>query len=177
MKKFLIIFVFVPVVFLGCGEDQKTGGATKQQTASKSPVPEKKKTKIEKKKEEKKEEEKEKEYSYNPEGKRNPFASLFDVKKPVEPVREEPLTPLERFGLEQFRLLGAIVGIGEPRAMIAAPDGKSYVVTPGTRIGKNRGEVVKITSEGVFVEERYYDYTGEVRKNIRVIELPEEEGE
>ncbi|NIR47969.1 pilus assembly protein PilP, partial [candidate division KSB1 bacterium] len=74
-----------------------------------------------------------------------------------------PLTPLQKFDLEQLRLIGVIVGRGEPRAMVIAPDGKSFILKKGTKIGKNNGSIVEISTESVLVNEKYFDFTGEVK--------------
>jgi len=114
-------------------------------------------------------------YVYDPTGRRDPFAPLTMVKKTVG-QQETPMTPLQKFDLGQLRLIGVIVGKGEPRAMVVAPDGKSYVLKKGIKVGRNDGTVVDISPEEVSVEERYYDFSGEIRKSIQTIQLPKREG-
>ncbi|WP_305042485.1 pilus assembly protein PilP [Geoalkalibacter sp.] len=114
-------------------------------------------------------------YVYNPVGKRDPFQSLLDIRKPVA-TRAEPKTPLEQFDLDQMRLVGSIVGMAQPRAMLMAPDGKSYIVRVGTKLGKNNGVVVAIEKDRIVVEERFYDFADEVRTSRQSIELPKREG-
>lgn len=116
------------------------------------------------------------EYAYDPVGRRDPFAALTEVRRPVIETEDVPMTPLQNYDLERLRLGGVIVGMKVPKAMLLAPDGKSYIVRPGTRVGKNHGTVVKITRDAVLVEELYYDFSGEIRKNIQAIELPKKEG-
>lgn len=118
-----------------------------------------------------------KEYAYDSTGRRDPFVPLVATKA-AEPIDEQQrmITPLQSFDLTQLQLLGVIVGLGDPSAMVLAPDKKSYILKIGTKVGPNNGTVTGITSEGVFVEEIYYDYTGDVRKNIQAIKLPEREG-
>jgi type IV pilus assembly protein PilP len=114
-------------------------------------------------------------YVYNPSGRRDPFEPLTMVRKSV--AREDvPLTPLQTYDLGQLRLIGVIVGKGEPRAMVSAPDGKSYILKKGIKIGKNDGVVVGIKPEAVLVEERYYDFSGIMRKTTESIQLPKREG-
>ncbi|MDY6849753.1 MAG: pilus assembly protein PilP [Geoalkalibacter sp.] len=113
-------------------------------------------------------------YVYDPTGKRDPFQSLLEIRKPVVP--DEPQTPLQTFDLDQLRLVGSIVGMKEPRAMVSAPDGKAYIVKIGTKIGKNNGVVVKILNDRIEIKESFYDFTGEVRTGIQTIQLPEREG-
>ncbi|BCR04682.1 type IV pilus assembly protein PilP [Desulfuromonas versatilis] len=114
-------------------------------------------------------------YAYDPSGRRDPFTPLLEVKRPMA-VSDEPLTPLQRFDLSQLRLIGVIIGKGEPRAMVVAPDGKSFILKKGIKVGKNDGTVAAITKDGVEVEERYYDFSGEVRRSIQAIQLPQREG-
>lgn len=114
-------------------------------------------------------------FVYNPVGRRDPFRSLLEVRKPVA-ERREPQTPLEQFDLSQIRMVGAIIGMDRPRAMVNAPDGKSYIVTIGTRMGKNNGKVVSIDQNSIVVEESFYDFADEVRTSRQAIELPKREG-
>jgi len=124
-------------------------------------------------------------YRYPRIDKRDPFKPLVEVKKKAQksPVREsaavpeDELTPLQKVDIERLRLLGIIVGKNAPRAMVDAPDGKSYILKKGTKVGKNNGEVVDIAAEVVLVRERYQDFTGEMHENIVEIRLPAREGD
>jgi type IV pilus assembly protein PilP len=115
-------------------------------------------------------------FVYDPAGRRDPFESLVALKKPTGPALDAPKTPLQGYELGQLRLIGVIIGKGQPRAMVVAPDGKSYILTKGVRVGKNEGIVKNITSEAVTIEEQYVEFTGEVRKAIQLIQLPKREG-
>lgn len=100
------------------------------------------------------------EYFYNPVGKRDPFKEYVG-----EPVKEEiaaSRVPLEQYDLDELVLTGIVWGISDPRALIRAPDGYSYIVKTNSRIGKNRGRVSRITRRQVFVEEEYRDPTGKL---------------
>lgn len=116
-----------------------------------------------------------KEFVYDPAGKRDPFRPLVAVRLPAEDANV-PLTPLQKFELSQFRLIGVIVGKGEPRAMVVAPGGKSYVLKKGQKIGKNHGVVIDIDSETVQIEEKFLDLAGSVTKSIQEISLPPRQG-
>lgn len=111
-------------------------------------------------------------YVYNPAGKRDPFQSPVQALKVPAPSELEPLTPLQQFDLGQLRIVGVIVGKGEATAMVIVPGGKSFILRKGVKVGKNQGVVVKITPESVQIEEKYYDFSGEVRKTIQEIRLP-----
>ncbi len=115
-------------------------------------------------------------FVYDPAGRRDPFESLVALKKSTGPALDAPKTPLQGYELGQLRLIGVIVGKGQPRAMVVAPDGKSYILSKGIKVGKNEGVVKDITSEAVKIEEQYFEFTGEVRKSIQLIQLPKREG-
>jgi type IV pilus assembly protein PilP len=114
-------------------------------------------------------------FVYDPSGKRDPFEALLAVRKPIVPDAV-PLTPLQEYDLGQFRLIGAIVGKGEPRAMVEAPGGKPFMLKKGVKIGKNNGVILEITKAEVVVEEKYYDFSGAVRTNVNKIQFPPREG-
>ena len=48
-----------------------------------------------------------------------------------------------------------------PRALIADPGGRSFVIQQGSRLGKNEGRVVDIDDNVVLVRETYVNYAGE----------------
>jgi type IV pilus assembly protein PilP len=114
-------------------------------------------------------------YSYDPAGRRDPFEVLVELRKPVIVV-DEPLTPLQQVDLGQLRLIGLIVGKGVPMAMVSAPGGKSYILKKGVKVGRNNGVVIGVDPEGVSVQEKYYDFAGDVRESVQKIELPKREG-
>lgn len=172
-KKRILVALLSLIFFAGCGEDVQKASTSPDPAARKEV---KKKTVPKPPEEETGEDEEESAYTYIPAGKRDPFRSLLDIQRPVAPQQEEPLTPLQRVELQQLTLLGVIVGLEEPKAMVLAPDGKSYILKKGTKVGKNNGKVVEINSEGVFIEETYYDFAGEVKTNTKSLELPDQEG-
>lgn len=99
------------------------------------------------------------EYFFNPTGKRDPFKTYVpDVSEGVK----VPRSPLERYSLNELALAGIVWGISDPRALMKAPDGYSYIVRANTRVGKNRGRVSKITKKSVYIEEEYRDPAGKV---------------
>lgn len=168
---YLICGIFACTSLVACVEEESsTSGAQTKKVVAKPPS---KKVAPPVKKEE---EEKEVEFAYVTEGRRDPFVPLSRIKKPLESVSDEPETPLQSYDIVQFRLVGVIVGRGEPKAMVVAPDSKSYVLAKGVKIGKNNGVVVDITNQSIFIKEKYYDYTGNVIENIQEITVPKREG-
>ncbi|MDY0189327.1 MAG: pilus assembly protein PilP [Desulfuromonas sp.] len=107
---------------------------------------------------------------------RDPFTSLLEVRNPLQ-EDSEPQTPLQQFGLKELRLSAIVVGKGEPRALVVAPDKKAYLLNVGVKIGRNHGVVTDITEDVVIVEERFRDFSGGLRTEIQKITLPNREGE
>lgn len=114
-------------------------------------------------------------YIYVTENRRDPFQPFLLIKRPVD-ADLSAQTPLQQYETLQYKLSGIIVGYGQPMAMVIAPDGKSYVVRKGMKIGKSGGTVVQINKEGFLVEEKYRDLTDVVRTNMLEIKLPKREG-
>jgi type IV pilus assembly protein PilP len=116
-------------------------------------------------------------FVYNPSGRRDPFLGLLAVKKPVGAQQAQPQTPLQEYELGQFRLTGVIRNASGPAAMVMAPGGKSYVVKKGVKIGKNGGTIIAIENNRIVVEERYYDFAGELRRDRQEIRFPNKAGD
>lgn len=128
-------------------------------------------------------------FTYNPAGRRDPFMSL--VKKISTTVAKPKvnLGPLGKYELGQLRLMAMMVVDGTPRAMVKAPDGKSYTVKNGDLVGPSGGVVVRIETKKievdkitgqriekspdriVVVETGVDSYTGKMIKEERYIEM------
>jgi type IV pilus assembly protein PilP len=118
-------------------------------------------------------------YVYETVERRDPFVPLVSdkpVTKPGEGPVDGQLTPLQQYALDQFRLIGVIIGKGQPAAMVAAPDGKGYVLRRGVKIGKNNGVVISISASSVVVEEQNLDFSGALLKNQVELKLTKAEG-
>ncbi len=168
----LICGIFVCTCLTGCFEDESVSSTSS--TTTKKVAAKKRSKKVAPP--QAKPEKKEVAFAYVAEGRRDPFVPLSRIKKPMSASDNEPATPLQSYDIAQFRLAGVIVGKGEAKAMVIAPDGKSYVLARGVKIGKNNGVVVDINSEAILVKEKYYDYSGNVIENIQVITVPKREG-
>jgi type IV pilus assembly protein PilP len=116
-------------------------------------------------------------FSYNPEGVRDPFGSLLRIKKDEDTIPEELLTPLQRVPVTDLRVEGIILMGKKSVAHVIAPDGKPYIVTVGTLMGRNDGKVVRITSEELVVEEQFEDYLGRKFKQETALRLRKKEEE
>ena len=96
-------------------------------------------------------------FTYSPKGRRDPFKPLVQKNTPIiqkNTQRPEKIKgPLEKFELSQFRLIAILVVKGTPRAMVKAPDGKSYTVKVGEYIGMNDGIVKNIETKVIEVDD------------------------
>lgn len=94
---------------------------------------------------------------YSPKGRRDPFKPLIQDKTNITKAKkgrsEKFKGPLEKFELSQYRLIAIIIVNGVPRAMVKAPDGKSYTVNIGDYIGMNDGSVKKIEMKVVVIDD------------------------
>ncbi len=108
-------------------------------------------------------------YTYNPAGRRDPFAPIITKEEKKAKAGDRP--PLERYNLSEFKLTGLIwQGFGY-NALVEGPDGKGYVVRVGTIMGPNRGVVKKITQEKMVIEEKFKNFSGGTERKEIVIEL------
>ena len=108
-------------------------------------------------------------FSYNPAGKRDPFAPLIVKEDQKALTGERP--PLERYNIYEFKLSGIVWGGFGYSAMVEGPDGKGYFVHVGTIIGQNKGIVKKITQNTMVIEEKFKTISGESDRKEVVLEL------
>ena len=113
---------------------------------------------------------------YDSLGKIDPFKPLIQ-EKPLEitPVFDKKpkriLTPLEKIGLSQVRLVAVIIMKNRQIAMVEEASGKGYEVRLGTYIGKNHGKVFKIKQNSILVKEFVKNYKGRVEEHVREIKF------
>lgn len=89
-------------------------------------------------------------YTYSPVGKRNPFQSTFEAMRPDDRRRR---TLLERYELDQLRLVAVMSGTASPRAMVEDPAGRGHIVRIGTLVGRNGGQVSRIGRRHIAIHE------------------------
>jgi len=94
---------------------------------------------------------------------RDPFRSATLQKKMVARPREN-LSPLERFELNQLKIVGIVWDMKEPRAMVEDTTGLGYTIKVGAPIGANDGVVKAIHRNEIIVEEFYHDVYGARKK-------------
>lgn len=112
---------------------------------------------------------------YDSKGKIDPFESLIQD-KPVEPspADDQPkrvLTPLEKVGLNQLRLVAVILMEKRQLAMVEEASGKGYEVSIGTYIGKNQGRVSEIKESSIVITELVRDFKGRLKERVQEIKL------
>jgi len=101
-------------------------------------------------------------FHYDPKGKPDPFKPFVDAELALRKLKEAqvkkqqqklPLSPLQRAGIEQFKLVG--IGGNEKGRTAVVQDmaGKYYTLSIGTPIGMNNGKVARILGDKVIVEE------------------------
>ena len=131
-------------------------------------------------KEEKKSDEQVTQYHYNPMGKKDPFLPLIreSGKITAKILGEGPLTPLQKYSLAELRLVAVLLAGEQSKAMVEDSKGDGYILSKGTLIGDNYGEVVAIKDNEVLITEKEVDpISGEiVQRNVSLIlHKPEEE--
>ncbi len=110
-------------------------------------------------------------YTLTLSSKRDPFRSPYLSDKTEElntdnnenlplPKKREPQTPLEKYELDQLKVVATVTGIANPIAMVEDPEGNGYLVRRGSIIGRNGGRVWRIHSDGIIIEEKIRDKTG-----------------
>ena len=123
--------------------------------------------------------------TYDPEGKIDPFAPLFqqeessslEISKSYKKRRSGHLTPLEKVDLSQLKLLGIILAKSGNRALVADTSGKGYVVSVGTYIGMASGRVVEVLSDRLIVEEEVENILGKISLRKRELKLQKQTGD
>jgi len=112
-------------------------------------------------------------FHYRPEGRRDPFRSLMVLEEKKKDISKLP--PVQQFDLSEVKITGIVLDEAEgPRAMIKAPNNMTFVVKKGMIIGKNEGEVVEVTLQGIRVVEKYIDFTGnETLKEVFIKARPD----
>lgn len=96
-------------------------------------------------------------FQYRPQGKQDPFKPFIRKEVPGQKKADlKFLSPLQRYSLEQLKLIGIMAAedSSRKRAIVQDSKGKSYILMRGTPIGQNNGKVAEILDDQVVVEER-----------------------
>ena len=112
-------------------------------------------------------------FSYKSLGRKDPFRPFIDfsqVERSIPTKTDRPLTPLEKYALNQYRLVGIILaGDMCNYALVEDPDKVGYTVRVGDMIGNMSGQVKEIKFNEVVIEEPYLDIFD--KKQLRSISL------
>jgi Tfp pilus assembly protein PilP len=118
-------------------------------------------------------------YRYNPQGRIDPFKPFVDpvaaAKQKAGKSKALPLNPLQRLGIEQFRLVGVIEGDRGRRAMVQDASGRFYSLVQGSYIGLNNGRVAAILKDEVIVNERFATDEGKIQSRKQTMKLRQDE--
>ncbi|MGO9136690.1 MAG: pilus assembly protein PilP [Syntrophales bacterium] len=118
-------------------------------------------------------------YKYNPVGKPDPFKPFIEQEVGPKKIERKPLpiSPLQREGIEQFRLVG-ISGDNHRRiAIVQNVKGKAYTIFLGTYIGLNGGRVVEILPDRIIIEEKSKAEDKQAKAKRLTMKLRKDEGE
>ncbi|MCX8069725.1 MAG: pilus assembly protein PilP, partial [Thermodesulfovibrionales bacterium] len=105
-------------------------------------------------------------------GKRDPFMPL--IKQETE--KKKGGSPLENFMVSDIKVVGILEKNAVYYAQIVLPDGKTFTIKEGQRLGLMGGLVSKITMDGVIIKEKTVDSEGKPTvRNINMKLRKEEE--
>ncbi len=107
-------------------------------------------------------------YSYSPMGKRDPFLP-FEHSSNTSP--QGPIWPLQKFELDQLKLVGVIWDVKTPKAMLLDPSGHGYVVTVNERVGRNNGYIARIREGEIVVIENVTGTEGKTNYITKLMKL------
>jgi Tfp pilus assembly protein PilP len=96
-------------------------------------------------------------YKYNPIGKPDPFKPFIEQELSPKKKTESktlPISPLQREGISNFRLVGVSGDDHHRIAIVQDVKGKAYPIFLGTYIGQNGGRVVEILPDRIIIEEK-----------------------
>jgi Tfp pilus assembly protein PilP len=100
---------------------------------------------------------------------RDPFRKPDVIAKAAKPKND-----LEQYPVHEFKLAGVVTGPGKMKAMLLAPNGKTYFVSENEKLGDKRGVIKKITPEMIQVQERLINLLGAEETTLSELHLPAE---
>ena len=176
-----MLFALQCILLPACGSDEPKTDQKNKIVKKKKAAKKKVSVKKIKEKPAPKEKNEYKDYFYDATGKPDPFVPLItEIEPPRKPdeqlsTQKTPLTPLQKYGLDELKLV-AIIKSGERySALFEDLSEFGYIVKENTLIGNNGGVIRKITYDKVIVEEKAYNSSGELEKNIRSLKIQQQE--
>jgi type IV pilus assembly protein PilP len=107
-------------------------------------------------------------YIYHPEGRRDPFKPY--LKPSLQSKKDAQVEPLQRYDLDELKVVGIIWDVQKPRAIVADPKGKVYTILKSQKIGRNNGYVALIREGEIVVIESLED-EGRITKKAKVMAI------
>ncbi len=92
-------------------------------------------------------------FDYDPVGKRDPFQPFQVKKSVVSQTPQGPILPLQRFELDELKVVGIIWDVPNPKAIIQTRDSKIYYIGLNDKLGKYNGYVAAIREGEIVVIE------------------------
>lgn len=92
-------------------------------------------------------------FIYDPKNRKDPFKPYVEVEPVYQGELQGPLLPLQRFDLNEIRLVGIIFEVREPKAMFLDPTNTVHIIGKNERIGRNNGYIAVIREGEVVVVE------------------------
>jgi Tfp pilus assembly protein PilP len=104
-------------------------------------------------------------YFYSPVNKRDPFRS------DLHPRDGRELTDIQKWAADQFDLKFTMTGTASPKAVLADPEGRAWLVGFGDYVGNNWGKITAIERDRVVVTEPFegpgqIDYTRAIKLEL-----------
>lgn len=117
---------------------------------------------------------------YLAQGRIDPFEPFIQERAPEKEKKKiptRPLTPLEKFNLDQLKLVGVVRTPAGNLALVEEASGKGYIISIGTRIGTHSGQVVAIDKDRIVIQENVENLLGKVTREKREMKLQKPPGE
>jgi len=106
---------------------------------------------------------------YDSTGMRDPFKPFIKLADTPSAPSVVLRPPIQRYPLNQFRIVGIVWIGGKPQAMIVDPEGNTYFLGAGDKIGSSDGEILEVRQNGILVQEktRLENVYGEVKIEVK----------
>ena len=116
---------------------------------------------------------------FHPKSDRDPFKSFVSVRtETTARMQKAPRfkTPLQRYSLDQLKVVGIIDGGRLSKALLEDDVGKGYVVSTGDAVGSEGGKIASIQKDRIIIESTYRDVLGneKVRRITKKLYVSEE---
>lgn len=107
---------------------------------------------------------------YSPTGKRDPFRVGDQMGFNRSP---QSIEPLQKYSVEQFQLKAILKSGNRSQAMFEDPEGKTFILSEGEFIGREKGTISRVLSNEVIVTQRTFNFLGVESLYEKVMSLPQ----